>query len=255
LVQFDGVFYSPGETGVTIVLFSGTKWEDIQFARAAALLDPAFDELDRSQVAVGHPLVLDLEQYADEWEVSLDRDARSKLKRRRFFIVRFALLIRPTQAIRVTGLDVKVRLDSPGNRANVWSMDPVAVDDQMEVMVASRVRGDLTLESARVDLKNPTKEESTVRVPRIHAYGLGADWHGERGQVPVGWLFRPDHGAILSGMQVLTMVVDLARDAPCGGEVTVKAQLGGFGAPRPDVDRKTYALGSGTKRIAFDVAS
>jgi hypothetical protein len=113
----------------------------------------------------------------------------------------------------------------------------------------------LTLESARVDLKNPTNEESTVRVPRIHAYGLGADGHGEPGQVPVGWLFRPNHEVILSGMQVLTMAVDLARDAPCGGEVTVKGQLSGFGAPRPGVDGKIYALGSGTKRIAFDVAS
>jgi hypothetical protein len=113
----------------------------------------------------------------------------------------------------------------------------------------------LTLEPARVDLKNPANEESAVRVPRIHAYGLGDDGHGERGQVPVGWLFRPEYGVMHSGVQVLTMVVDLARDAPCGGEVTVKAQLGGFGAPRPGVDRKTYALGSGTKRIAFDVAS
>ncbi len=237
------------------MLFAETKWQDIQFVRAAALLDPTFDEKDRSHVAVGHPVVLDVQQYADEWDVSIDRDARSKLKRRRFFIVRFPLLIRPTPAIRVTGLDVKVRLNSPSGRAIVWSMDPVAVEDQMEVMVASRVRGDLTLEAARVDLKNPTNEESTVRVPKIRAYGLGADGHGERDDVPVGWLFRPDHGVVLSGMQVLTMVVDLARDAPCGGEVTVKAQLGGFGAPRPGVNRKTYALGSGTKRIAFDLAS
>jgi hypothetical protein len=92
-------------------------------------------------------------------------------------------------------------------------------------------------------------------VPRIDACGLGANGHDERGRACVGWRFRPIQGVILSGIQVLTMVVDLAREDPCDGEVTVKAQLSGIRAPGTSPGRKIYALGSGTKRIAFAVAS
>jgi hypothetical protein len=242
------------EVGASHVLYAETRWERIQFSRASGLLGPQGEKQGRVMVSVGHPAVINLERYADAQNMRINQEMRRRLKTRQYFLVRFALLIAPTTTVRVTGLDVDIRLRSQDDRAVVWSLDPIAVEEEIEVMVASKVRDDFRLAPRPVDFENPTNEESTTRFPILHAYGLGESANRGDGSVAAGWVMRPIEGALLSGITVLAMVVDAPRSVGCDGEVVVKAQLTGSVAPRHSIVRKTYSLGTGTKRIAFRVA-
>jgi hypothetical protein len=168
-------------------------------------------------VQLGKPFMLDAVQRAKIAGQKLDPDLSSLLDDNRFFYVQFPLNVRPGSRHDVRFVALDVTLTSTDGEILCWSMEPLRVEREVKVSTESKLTGGLKLEVVEVGAEDVEGAEYVVYQPIIEAFGI-------RQRNP-GWELSALEGRRISGVQLLHMVIQVAKSGQGQARVSLRADI------------------------------
>jgi hypothetical protein len=180
-----------------------TEWRDVPLVTREALLREVPEVFSR-MLAVGRPAVFDAVAHARATGVEPDPEIGLELECSSFFVVRLPLSFRPDDEATFRLVVVNIALESPGGRADCWSLSPVKVEVEMKVKSEAKLSAKLKLSHGELEGSSGSQADFIVYQPLITAFNQGTDHPA--------WEFRPTRGVTLRGIQVLYLTVRVPDD-------------------------------------------
>ena len=194
---------------------SEIQWTDVDLV--PQVVRERKQETIQGVVMVGRPFVVDALTYAKAAKQSLDPSIQVLKKNFAFTYVRLPINIRPRDEYNVHFLSVDVELMSKDDGAICWSMEPLRVEQEIQLKTDAELSAGLKLQVAELGGKESASTEFVVYQPQIEAFGIG--------QKDPAWEFRPTKGRVLSGIQLLHMIIQLPVKSSVIGNISLKADI------------------------------